>query len=77
MDSPRFDLSDLPRLMEHADNTSEILSAVSSLPQKIDSMQEASERTERRRFLITTVIAVLSFIAGAIAAAASIFALLP
>ena len=72
-----MDQKDIDDLVQHVDSTAEILRSLSSLSSKMDESQKKADHKERRRFLVTTVIALLSFMAGVVAAVCSILALLP
>lgn len=57
-------------------NTNRILDAINDLSQKMDDTQKESEKKERLRFSVTITVAVLSFLAGVVAAIAGVFALI-
>lgn len=67
---------EIQEFMEHASSTNEILKSISALSEKMDQNQTHADEKEKQRFLITTIIAALSFIAGAVAAVAAILALI-
>lgn len=63
-------------LYRYASNTNCILQAINDLSQKMDDAQKESEQKERFRFAVTITVAVLSFLAGVVAAIAGVFALI-
>ena len=70
----KFD--ELPEdFFKYASNTNCILQAVSDLSQKMDDMQKESEKKEGARFAVTITVAVLSFLAGVVAAITGVFTL--
>ncbi len=72
--------NDLDKLAQelgpYASNTNTILRAISDLSKKMDDTQKESEKKEKFRFSLTITIAVLSFLAGAVAAVAGVLALI-
>ena len=57
-------------------NTNRILDAINDLSKKMDNTQKESEKKERFRFSVTITVAVLSFLAGVVAAIAEVFTLI-
>lgn len=57
-------------------NTNRILDAINDLSKKMDDTQKESEKKERFRFSVTITVAVLSFLAGVVAAIAGVFTLI-
>lgn len=72
--------NDLDKLAQelgpYASNTNTILRAINDLSKKMDDTQKESEKKEKFRFSLTITIAVLSFLAGAVAAVAGVLALI-
>lgn len=72
--------NDLDKLAQelgpYASNTNTILRAINDLSKKMDDTQKESEKKEKFRFSLTITIAVLSFLAGAVAAVVGVLALI-
>lgn len=76
-DDLKNDLDKLAQELEpYASNTSTILRAINDLSKKMDDTQKESEKKEKFRFSLTITVAVLSFLAGAVAAVAGVLALI-
>lgn len=76
-DDLKNDLNKLAQELEpYASNTSTILRAINDLSKKMDDTQKKSEKKEKFRFSLTITVAVLSFLAGAVAAVAGVLALI-
>lgn len=76
-DDLKKDLDKLAQeLGPYASNTNTILRAINDLSKKMDETQKESEKKEKFRFSLTITIAVLSFLAGAVAAVAGVLALI-
>lgn len=76
-DDLKKDLDKLAQeLGPYVSNTNTILRAINDLSKKMDDTQKESEKKEKFRFSLTITIAVLSFLAGAVAAVAGVLALI-
>ena len=76
-DDLKNDLNKLAQELEpYASNTSTILRAINDLSKKMDDTQKESEKKEKFRFSLTITVAVLSFLAGAVAAVVGVLALI-
>ncbi len=76
-DDLKKDLDKLAQeLGPYTSNTNTILRAINDLSKKMDDTQKESEKKEKFRFSLTITIAVLSFLAGAVAAVAGVLALI-
>lgn len=76
-DDPKKERDELPEdLYRYASSTDCILRAISNLSKKIDDAQKESVEKERVRFAVTITVAVLSFLAGAVAAITGVLTLI-
>lgn len=76
-DDTKKERDELPEdLYRYASSTDCILRAISNLSKKIDDTQKESEEKERVRFAVTITVAVLSFLAGAVAAITGVLTLI-
>lgn len=76
-DDLKKDLDKLAQeLGPYTSNTNTILRAINDLSKKMDDTQKESEKKEKFRFSLTITIAVLSFLAGAVAAVVGVLALI-
>ena len=71
-----MDKKEIKELSRYADQNLNLIREINRLSEKIDSNQDHSQKTENRRFLITTAIALLSLLASIVAALAAILSLL-
>ena len=74
-DDLKKDLDKLAQeLGPYVSNTNTILRAINDLSKKMDDTQKESEKKEKFRFSLTITIAVLSFLAGAVAGVLALIA---
>lgn len=67
-------------LSHYASNTANILRAINDLSQKMDKAEAEAKKKEKsdfRRFVFSSILGVLTLIAGIVAAAAAVLAVLP
>lgn len=80
-DDLKKDLDKLAQeLGPYVSNTNAILRAVNSMSARMDKAEaeaKEKERSDRRRFVFSSILGLLTLIAGIVAAAAAVLAILP